>query len=397
MVAINSSSILPVLQKTLHSELKNPGIYLLPALVKIGSINHSPVDFLCGENQPLDASPTINKSVNQPTAASVLIASLKRVINEMPLSPESVKASHNTPDTPVLTSTFRLAAAIDSLYPRPVSSGLDGFDRFVIFGDSLSDSEGRMFEKTHHIFPSYNQYYDGRFTNGFVWGEYLSSPAFLNKELVNFAEGGSTSASYSRFNLLGDFLSNIETQIKSYQPSERDMTLFFAGANDYITLHKDNIIHVVEKQIDDITKLLDGGVNHALVMGMPDISLTPDSKYSEDKRKYKDITIAHNELLQQNVEELKEKYPDKKIFFFDTTSALKKIIKVADDIGYDTRHSYTKHGYIHNPVGSDPELNIAPAYLYNDGVHPTQEVHHAFATLLTNFISHNYASQPAIA
>lgn len=48
---------------------------------------------------------------------------------------------------------------------------------------------GRMFEKTHHLLPSYGQYFDGRFTNGFTWTEFLSSPQFLSKEMLNFAEG----------------------------------------------------------------------------------------------------------------------------------------------------------------------------------------------------------------
>ena len=389
MVAINGSRILHTLQ-TLNSVVKTPAINMLPSLLKIDAVNNNAVDLFLAKNQKLNTNTTINKLAHQQTAASELTASLRQVINDMPLSLKGVNANSQP-----LESNFKLAAAIDNLYPRATLPALEGFDRFVIFGDSLSDSKGRMFEKTHHIFPSYNQYYDGRFTNGFVWGEYLSSPAFLNKELVNFAEGGSTSARYSRFNLFGDFLSNLETQMKDYKPTDRDLTIFFAGANDYITLHKDDVLHVVQKQIDDVTKLLAGEVKHILVMGMPDISLTPDSKYSDDKRKYKDITIAHNILLQKNVEELKEKYPDKKIFFFDTSSALNKIINVADDIGYDTRHSYTKHGYIHMPIESGPELNIAPAYIYNDGVHPTQEVHHAFATLLTHFISQNYSSTAA--
>jgi len=398
MISTNSSRILCAL-KTLNSVANKPTIHVLPALLKIAAVNNPGhgVNFCQTQIPQLKQNTSLNQ-FSQKVEPSKLNSIVKQDINDISLLPkksneiwDNITRKASIP----VQSSFKLANEISRLYPITTTSKLDGFDRLVVFGDSLSDSKGRMFEKTHHIFPSYNQYYDGRFTNGFVWGEYLSSPAFLNKGLVNFAEGGSTSASYSGFNLFGNFLSNLHTQMKGYKASDRDLTIFFAGANDYITLHKDDVLHVVEKQIDDVTKLLEGKVKHVLVMGMPDISLTPDSQHSEDKRKFKDITIAHNTLLQKNVEELKAKYPDKKIFFFDTNSALKKIINVARDVGYDTRHSYTKHGYIHLPIEHDPELNIAPEYLYNDGVHPTQEVHHAFATLLTHFISENYASTTA--
>ncbi|MFP1877694.1 SGNH/GDSL hydrolase family protein [Lonsdalea quercina] len=285
---------------------------------------------------------------------------------------------------------FHLAEAIQKLYRTEMQCDLSHIDRIIVFGDSLSDSEQRAFKKTHHILPSYHQYYEGRFTNGFTWSEYLSSPAFLKKPIINFAEGGSTSASYSLFNLCGDFLSNLDTQIKSYQPSPKDLSIFFIGANDYMTLHKDNILKVVEKQIDDVTKLLKAGLKNILIMGIPDLSTTPYGQRSSHIRKFKDITLAHNSLLKKNIEILNEQNDDEKIFFFDTASAFENIKNVARQLNYDTTHAYTKHGYVHIPGEKDPDLNISPQYLFNDDVHPTQEVHHAFASLLSHFIVHNY-------
>ncbi|EBC6979260.1 type III secretion system effector, partial [Salmonella enterica] len=260
-------------------------------------------------------------------------------------------------------------------------------------GDSLSDSMGRMFEKTHHILPSYGQYFGGRFTNGFTWTEFLSSPHFLGKEMLNFAEGGSTSASYSCFNCLGDFVSNTDRQVASYTPSHQDLAIFLLGANDYMTLHKDNVMMVVEQQIDDIEKIISGGVNNILVMGIPDLSLTPYGKQSDEKRKLKDESTAHNALLKTNVEELKEKYPQHKICYFETADAFKMIMEVASNIGYDTENPYTHHGYVHLPGAKDPQLDICPQYVFNDFVHPTQEVHHCFATMLESFIAHHYSTE----
>lgn len=164
-------------------------------------------------------------------------------------------SAHREPSSLINDKTsFRLATEINKLYPRITGVSLDNINRFVVFGDSLSDSKGRMLKKSHHLLPSYNQYYQGRFTNGFVWSEFLSSPGFLNKKTLNFAEGGSTSASYSIFNVIGDCLSNLDKQLKSYSPSDRDLNIFLLGANDYLTLHKSNIPKVVEKQITDIKR-----------------------------------------------------------------------------------------------------------------------------------------------
>lgn len=286
---------------------------------------------------------------------------------------------------------FRLAKEINKLYPRPSNISLDPIDRLVVFGDSLSDSQGRMFEKTYHILPSGSQYYDGRFTNGFVWSEFLSSPTFLNKKILNFAEGGSTSASYSCFNIVGDFLSNVDKQIKYYSPSSTDLPIFLLGANDYITLHKQNVLKVVEQQIKDIDKMLSQGVKNVLVMGVPDLSATPYEEHRSDKEKIKDATIAHNELLVEKIMELTRQYPAQKILYFDTCSAFNKITEIAAEIGYNITHPYTELGYIHLE-GKEPKLNIHPEYLFNDKVHPTQEVHYSFAAILECFIINNFSA-----
>lgn len=290
------------------------------------------------------------------------------------------------------TSSFRLAKEILKLYPPDTKNSLDNIDRLIVFGDSLSDSKGRMFEKTHHIFPSYSQYYEGRFTNGFVWSDFLSSPSFLKKEIINYSEGGSTSASYSCFNFVGDFLSNLDKQMKSYSPSNKDLAIFLLGANDYITLHKSNVVTVVEQQIHDIEKILSRGVKNILVMGLPDLSATPSAKLSDEKEIMKDATVAHNALLKSKVNELNKAYPKSNVLYFDTFSAFNKISEVAHEIGYDTNNSYTEHGYIHRLDEKDPRLNIRPQYIYNDHVHPTQEVHHCFATMLESFILNNYGT-----
>ena len=395
MISLNGSHVTHALQ-AVQSVMKDP-VNWLSFLLNIASINNSCTEFYYPpsyQTEDIDSPHPLDpdrgkRSPGLVTALGwMLHGSLFRTA-----APEPGPAQKTGP-APSLSGegNFRLAKEVGRRYPNQQGS-LDNIDRLVIFGDSLSDSRGLMFRKSRHLLPSYHQYYDGRFTNGFIWDEFLSSPAFLNKEAISFAEGGSTSARYSRLNLLSNILSNLETQIKSYQPFRKDLAILLCGANDYMTLRQDNIIKVVEKQVDDITGLLSRGIENILIMGMPDISLSPEALKSDERRKYKDITIAHNALLEGNVVELKRTFPQKKIFFFNTPAAMEAIVTLAKKIGYNTTQSYIHHEYIHRPASGHPHLDIAPEYVYNDNVHPTQEIHYAFATLLNDFIIQHYGKK----
>ena len=63
--------------------------------------------------------------------------------------------------------------------------------RLVVFGDSFSDS-GNLFKATAGLIPK-NPYWEGRFSNGPVWSEYLAYS--LNIKLDNWAYSGSPTSS----------------------------------------------------------------------------------------------------------------------------------------------------------------------------------------------------------
>ena len=391
MVAINASQVVNRLQAL--KPTKQIKHNTAPFLLNLANIKANKSPIMASSSVYKQTPPgnyLVNNLADSPASKS-LTRSVRQSINDFQLTSADAQTAQASNKLQAWASPFRLAEAVSKLYPRSSGDHLKNIARLVIFGDSLSDSRGRMFEKSHRILPSYGQYYDGRFTNGFVWGEYLSSPSFLKKDLINYAEGGSTSARYSPFNLYANTLSNLDSQMQDYQPSARDLTILFLGANDYLLLGENSVLKVIQKQIDDVERLLKLGVDNILVMGIPDLSLTPQSGQDDNKRKFSDISTAHNAVLLKNIEALKARYPAKKIFYFDTSSAFNHICRIADNIGYNTTESYTHHGYIHLPIEHNPALNISPEYLFNDGVHPTQEVHHAFATMLAHFISRHYS------
>ncbi|HEY9301471.1 MAG TPA: SGNH/GDSL hydrolase family protein, partial [Phormidium sp.] len=62
-----------------------------------------------------------------------------------------------------------------------------------VFGDSLSDA-GTVFRATGGMYPPNPPYFQGRYSNGRVWVEYLALCLHLDfNQTKNFAYGGATS------------------------------------------------------------------------------------------------------------------------------------------------------------------------------------------------------------
>lgn len=290
------------------------------------------------------------------------------------------------------------------------SQTLDHIKRLVVIGDSLSDSEGRMKSKTLGIMLSSRQYNKGRFTNGFVWADFISSGAYLKKhmkddetrnnfKLLNYAEGGAVTGNYSKLNPTFWFISNMKRQIHKHEKKEGflngDMVILALSANDYMTFDKHDVKKVINCYEKEITKMVESkGVKNILVTGIPDLSTTAHAQ--KENRKYRDevsgISNYHNKLLQDKLEGLQKTFAKKgvKIGFFDFSGELKEQIKTAKEIGYDTTIE-NQAGYIDLPrvfgfKGNSQPFNPAHRHVFHDEVHPSQEVHQVLASRMCDFI-----------
>lgn len=67
------------------------------------------------------------------------------------------------------------------------SLSTQNFDAIYVFGDSFSD-EGNIFKYTGGSIPPSPPYFQGHFSNGLVWVEYLANK--LGTTSTNFAYGG---------------------------------------------------------------------------------------------------------------------------------------------------------------------------------------------------------------
>ncbi|WP_235526331.1 SGNH/GDSL hydrolase family protein [Nostoc piscinale] len=150
----------------------------------------------------------------------------------------------------VLTNSFASTHPIAGLY---------------VFGDSLSDT-GMVFQATGGMYPPSSTYFQGRYSNGRVWVEYLADRLHLSsKHTNNFAYGGATTG-----NVGNSYVPNLLTQVKSFTQTHQKtnpnaLYIVWAGANDYLQgVNNANVpIHNLTQAIASLTdvgaKKISGG------------------------------------------------------------------------------------------------------------------------------------------
>lgn len=159
----------------------------------------------------------------------------------------------------------------------PASAGQ--FTNLVVFGDSLSDT-GNMLAATGGGVPPSPAYFEGRFSNGPVWPEYLASA--LDLPLQNLAYGG---AQTGQGNLFGPAFPGLSTQIALWKeaagPADPDaIYIVWAGANDVRAAlaagATPNIPAMIENILNAVAALYAAGARHVVVPNLPDLGLTPE-------------------------------------------------------------------------------------------------------------------------
>lgn len=237
--------------------------------------------------------------------------------------------------------------------------------QIVLFGDSLSDT-GNL-KRWTKIMPAY-PFWFGRFSDGFIWNDYLKKNAHL--PILNFAFGGAKTEGNNNFyikdyldyifsearnlvtgsskdyiqNYLNNYLTTNSYKTKSFNITNSDETLYliWIGANDYIstfeqTLYSEDFFlypnsingsktvskRAVNNIIEQISALKARGAKHFLVLNLPDFGKTPltlkmkfDPKLDDMEDKYlfskniSDVINFYNSLLASSLDNLKRIYND---------------------------------------------------------------------------------------
>ena len=167
-----------------------------------------------------------------------------------------------------------------------------------VFGDSLSD-DGNLY---HLIGLPPAPYYDGHFSNGKIWVEYLPGLTDLSGSPAdNFAYGGAftgpltVNGTYYGTNLEGANLPGISTEIAGFAASgghfsAGDVVTLWGGANNYflyaglvqanpsqaVALVTSGVSTAISQLTSDATSLAQLGARTLIVPNVPDLGETPD-------------------------------------------------------------------------------------------------------------------------
>lgn len=203
---------------------------------------------------------------------------------------------HQSPAHPLRALWSAAFAVVSILFPagatslsacetNPGSACKPSFTAIYVFGDSLSDT-GRTAAVLNPPFNAESDWLNGRESNGPLWVEYLSPLLGLKYDpRNNFAWCGATSG---RDNTDAEGLPGMRDELDEFLgdlpatgADSKALYVVFAGSNDFLAIlrgERDPEIAIPEaigNIVTTVATLRAAGAQHIVVVGVPDISLTP--------------------------------------------------------------------------------------------------------------------------
>ncbi|MFN6443744.1 MAG: SGNH/GDSL hydrolase family protein [Nostoc sp. DedSLP05] len=238
------------------------------------------------------------------------------------------------------------------------------------FGDSLSDT-GMVFQATGRMYPPNPTYFQGRYSNGRVWSEYLSDRLHLSsKQTNNFAYGGATTGATSN-----SYVPSLLNQVQSFTHTNKKanpdgLYVLWAGANDYLQ-GVNNASVPVKNTISAINLLADTGARKILVANLPDLGQLPATKSTANSANLSALTQAHNQTLRRSIKVLTQQNPQLQIAILDANSLYRDAMVNPAAFGLTNVMSSCLSG---SSICHNPEQ-----FLFWDGIHPTTAAHRIIA------------------
>lgn len=313
---------------------------------------------------------------------------------------------------------------------------INQFDSLVMFGDSLTDN-GNLYAYMWGYLPISPPYYEGHFSNGPIWAEYLYHDWYGEQNVGGFqdyAVGGAGAVISRKGNLPFSLAIEVNDYFywHTYDKPTTSLFTIWIGANNYLN-GPTNVASITTGVVDAIgtavENLARSGGNKFLIANLPDMSTSPYAQKYGDTALLKELTDVHNQKLADKLDELRGKFPDIKLIFFDvhalfdkamvdpahfrltnTTdpcylgtysgwynavqtdkdliySDLKKRSPKFDNSRWDmikdnpVLMTAAQFGQVYNqrPLKALEEPSTCYGYLFWDHIHPTTEVHRAIA------------------
>jgi phospholipase/lecithinase/hemolysin len=254
----------------------------------------------------------------------------------------------------------------------PLQTQAASFSQIVVFGDSLSET-GNSFETTG--IPPSPPYFQGRFSNGPVWIDYLADDLEISSDRrTNYAFGGATTGSDNNILLPtgAPSLPGLQQQLNSFTATNTTadpnaLYLVWAGANDYLGGNITDPTVPVNNLTSTVKTLSEYGAKNVLVANLPDLGRIPaTSNIPQIADNLNLLSEFHNLGLTNSLSELSQQ-TDTKIISLDVNSLFRRAIANPSEFGLTnvTDACLTQAGVCSNPN----------EYLFWDDFHPTTVTH----------------------
>lgn len=252
------------------------------------------------------------------------------------------------------------------------SAFAETFGRIVAFGDSLTDN-GNIYELSSQAKPASSHSYEGRYSNGPVWVEYLSR--YFSADLVDLAQGGAQTGDSESVPVgLKAQVSDYASLVSSYPSLMSDDTLYvvWAGPNDFLSGGTD-YTGAAANILDALNMLADAGASYFVVPNMPNLGSIPLNNSIPDRSSAAGtLTQGFNSALQSGLDTFKQANPSVTVYDIDVYSLFSNIVSDPASYGFtDVTHKYVNDDGTVNDDGSQ--------YLFWDDVHPTTAGHKLLA------------------
>lgn len=262
-----------------------------------------------------------------------------------------------------------IGAAIVGISELPGCAATQHFDQIFVFGDSLSDV-GNAYKSTPGNFPPSPPYFQGRYSNGPVWVEYLALKLKLTANTnTNFAFAGATT------NGATGTPQGLLSQVKSFTATHATadpnaLYIIWAGTNDYLR-GATNSSTPVNNLLMAVKSLSSVGAKNIVLVNLPDLGKLPSTRIEQRSASLTDLTNKHNSRLAASLVGLRHQISsDVSITYLDVNSLFKQVIKTPEKFGFTD---------VTNPCLTKDSVCAHPnKYLFWDGIHPTTAAHKLF-------------------
>ncbi|MEM8873891.1 MAG: SGNH/GDSL hydrolase family protein [Planctomycetota bacterium] len=255
----------------------------------------------------------------------------------------------------------------------------------VFFGDSLSDV-GNVNALTLGLLPGAN-YFDGRFSNGQLFSEYLASdlglPAPVNSLAGgdNFAFGGAGAAGNNFIGVIPSVENQVADYLGSNVPQGDELFVVWGGSNDIIDGDDDGFNGDAAAAIaSSAGDLATAGAQFIAVLNLVPLGQTPRALGTANESVFDDAAIAFNAALAAGLADVRTNHPTVELIEIDVFDAFGDILADPSSFGLTN--------ITDDAQGAGLGFDEADGFLFWDDIHPTTAGHR----LLTDEI---FAALPA--